>query len=223
MMIWDWNLSKPSESIKKHSGTWDKGIDYKQTYKMFKEDLQKLKNKELLYEDDYKRIAYLITFLFQLRNGCRIWEAIAGMINIAINIDNLNWNERITVKVRTQKRKDWEFRELIIPKCIKKEDIEMVRDVFLDIKKEIDEKLTMDEKLKAKKKIVKRFGAWLYKNYGINTHSLRYAYVTYLGEHGIPAQVLAKITKHKNINYIETYTQSRLAKEILKNIGDLDD
>ena len=135
MMIWDWNLSKPSESIKKHSGTWDKGIDYKQTYKMFKEDLQKLKNKELLYEDDYKRIAYLITFLFQLRNGCRIWEAIAGMINIAINIDNLNWNERITVKVRTQKRKDWEFRELIIPKCIKKEDIEMVRDVFLDIKK----------------------------------------------------------------------------------------
>jgi len=34
---------------------------------------------------------------------------------------------------------------------------------------------------------------------------------------------LAKITKHKNINYIETYTQSRLAKEILENFGDLDD
>ncbi|ACV25257.1 tyrosine-type recombinase/integrase [Methanocaldococcus fervens] len=223
MNLWDWNLLTINETKKTPKGSWDMGIDYEQTYKMFREELQKIKSKKILYKDDYKKIAYLITYLLQLRNGCRIWEAISGMINIAINLDNFDWNERIIVRVRTQKRKDLEFREIILPKFITKEDIELVKSIFINIKKEIDEKSTLEEKLAVKKKIVKRFGAWLYKNYKINTHSLRYAYITYLGKRGIPAQVLAKITKHKNQNYITYYTQNVLAKEILTNYGDLDD
>jgi hypothetical protein len=222
--LWDWNLQTSNiEDKPKMKGTWDKQIDYETTYKKLKSELKKLRNKEILYKNDLKKYAYLIIFLTQLRNGCRIWEAIVALIIITLNLDSIDWNKRVVIKVRTQKRKDFELREVVLPKCITREDIEKVRQAYLDIKKEVDEQLTLEEKLAVKKKIVKRLGEWLRKNYGINSHSFRYAYITYLGKVGIPSQVLAKITKHKNINYLETYTQSKLAREILENFGDVDD
>ncbi|MCQ6254551.1 tyrosine-type recombinase/integrase [Methanocaldococcus sp.] len=225
MKTWDWfltnnNYQKPKI---KQKGTWDKGIDYEITYKTFQNDLKKLKNKKILYKKDLKKYAYLIVFLTQLRNGCRIWEAIVSIINFCLNHNTIDWANP-TVLIRTQKRSDGTTREIILPKCIKKEDIEKVRPIFLDIVKEFENAKTIEEKQKIREKIVKRLNAWLYKNYNkLNSHSLRYAYITYLSKKGIPAQILAKITKHKNINYIEHYTQSKLAKEILKNIGDVDD
>jgi len=225
MNIWDWYITEENIQNKtiKHRKTWDKGIDYEKIYKMFKNDLEKLKNKEILYKNDLKKYAYLIIFLTQLRNGCRIWEAIAAIINFCLNINNIDW-ESPTVIVRTQKRKDGTTREIILPKCINKEDIEKVKNIFLDIVKEFENAKTIEERRKIKEKIVKRLDAWLYKNYNkLNSHSLRYAYITYLGRMGTPAQILAKITKHKNINYIEHYTQSQIAREILRNVGDLDD
>ena len=224
MKTWDWYTTEKTQEKQKikTKGTWDKGLNYEVTYKMLKKDLKKLQQKPFLYKKDKKKYAYLLVFLLQLRNGCRIWEAITGMINLCINLENINWNERVIIKVRTQKRKDRELRELILPKCVNKADIETVKEEFIKIMNEVMNAETIEEKGKIRLKVVNRLGTWLSKNYGINSHSFRYAYITYLGEKGIPSQVLAKITKHQNINYIEKYTQSKLGSEILKNLGDVE-
>ena len=223
MKTWDWyTTEQKTKKQQKTKGTWDKGLDYETTYKMLKEKLNELRRKPFLYKKEKKKYAYLLVFLLQLRNGCRIWEAITGIINICINLEDINWNERVIIKVRTQKRKDGELRELILPKCVNKNDIEIVKDEFIGIMNEVMNAETIDEKKKIRLKIVNRLGTWLSKNYGINSHSFRYAYITYLGEKGIPSQVLAKITKHQNINYLERYTQSKLGREILKDLGDIE-
>ncbi|MDK2946620.1 tyrosine-type recombinase/integrase [Methanothermococcus thermolithotrophicus] len=223
MKTWDWTHNTTNQTnTQKTTGTWDKGLNYETTYKMLKSELDELRRKPFLYKKQKKKYAYLLTFLLQLRNGCRIWEAITGMITLCINLDEINWNDRVIVKVRTQKRKDGELRDLILPKCVNKNDIELVKEEFIKIMEEVSSSETIEEKKKTRLKIVNRLGTWLSKNYGINSHSFRYAYITYLGEQGIPSQVLAKITKHQNINYIEKYTQSKLGSEILKNLGNVE-
>lgn len=50
---------------------------------------------------------------------------------------------------------------------------------------------------------------------GINTHSLRYAFVGYLGSQGVAPQVIAKITGHKSLDMILRYTSQKAADELL--------
>jgi len=54
---------------------------------------------------------------------------------------------------------------------------------------------------------------------GINRHSLRYAFITYLLRKGISPSLIAKITRHKNLNYILTYTQQKTADKILEKLS----
>ena len=57
------------------------------------------------------------------------------------------------------------------------------------------------------------------RDLGINTHSLRYAFITYLGvKHHLPPQIIAKLTKHSKPDLIEYYTQELIAQEIHKKI-----
>lgn len=57
------------------------------------------------------------------------------------------------------------------------------------------------------------------RDLGVNTHSLRYAFITYLGvKHHLPAQVIAKLTKHSKPDLIEYYTQELIAQQIHKKI-----
>ncbi|RLF23437.1 MAG: hypothetical protein DRN15_06345 [Thermoprotei archaeon] len=57
------------------------------------------------------------------------------------------------------------------------------------------------------------------KELGINRHSLRYAFITYLLRKGISPSLIAKITRHKNLNYILTYTQQKTADKILEKLS----
>ena len=52
---------------------------------------------------------------------------------------------------------------------------------------------------------------------GLNTHTLRYAFITRLLKDGHSPAVIAKITGHKRIDQLITYVQAREAEEILKN------
>ena len=53
------------------------------------------------------------------------------------------------------------------------------------------------------------------RDLGVNTHSLRYAFITHMGiKHHLPPQFIAKITKHSKPDLIEYYTQELVAKEI---------
>lgn len=62
--------------------------------------------------------------------------------------------------------------------------------------------------------------AFASRTLGFNTHSLRYAKITSLTNQNKPAQMIAKITHHRNMNFIVDYTQQKAAdEELRKSIG----
>jgi integrase len=54
--------------------------------------------------------------------------------------------------------------------------------------------------------------------FGFNTHSLRYAFITKLVKQGIPPSIIAKITGHKKLDRLITYTESKIAEELLRKL-----
>ena len=59
---------------------------------------------------------------------------------------------------------------------------------------------------------------WYKRNLDFNTHALRYAFITYLAKQGYSAQLIAKMTGHKKVDYILHYTEKVEAEEILQKI-----
>ena len=76
-------------------------------------------------------------------------------------------------------------------------------------------KKTLIERPKEFLKYVKRLKMECLRLLGVNTHTLRYAYITYLIRKGYNPSLIAKITHHSNLNYILTYTQRKQAEMIL--------
>ncbi|UXM84284.1 site-specific integrase [Methanococcus aeolicus] len=190
---------------KKKKGTWDRSLDFDKTYNLFVEEIERIKETGLKYKKDIKSIAYLIIALFQLRNGCRIGEAIEGMIWVCKNKDKINWNKPIEVSVKVEKtKKSIAYRDMYFPSMVKKEDIELIRSVILD--------------LENAKKPRMRIYQWLRNHYGINTHSLRYAFITKFAEMNTSPQLIAKMTGHVNLNHLITYTQEKTANKMLRDL-----
>ena len=159
---------KVNKVNKKNNKTWDKGLDFDNIYRLFERDIEKIReklNNGIIYKKDIKSLAYLTIALFQLRNGCRIGEAIEGMILICKNNNNLNWNKPIEVRVKVEKtKKTVSYRDMVLPSIITKHDVELIQDAVLD--------------LENAKRPRMRIYTWLKNHYGINTHSLRYAFIT---------------------------------------------
>ncbi len=186
-------------------GTWDKELDFDKTYNLFINDINKIRTNPRKYKKDIKGLTYLIIALFQLRNGCRISEAIEGIILICKNKDNINWTKPIEVSVKIEKtKKTTIYRELYFPSNITKEDIELITSCVLD--------------LENSKKPRMRIYQWLKNHYGINTHSLRYAFITKFAEMNASPQLIAKITGHVNLNHLITYTQEKSANKMLREL-----
>ena len=171
--------------------TWDKGLDYKQTYKLL---LKKM-------NDHYMRGAmnsycYALVLLIQLRNGSRVSEALKAAKLF------MNTLKRKT-KVKVKKRKDNYERLMVLPKEIQFRKLLICRDVLFWPEKEV----------------LNRIKVYAKKVLGLNTHSLRYAYITYLLKQGINPSIIAKLTGHKRLDYILTYTQKKTAEEVLETMG----
>jgi len=66
--------------------------------------------------------------------------------------------------------------------------------------------------------VKERVRNWFRTNFKLNTHSLRYAFITHALKRGINPSIIAKITKHSRLDYILTYTQTKAAEEVLKNM-----
>lgn len=177
---------------------WDQGLDYEKTYKLLLKDLEEAKKK--VGPRALKRRLYLTILLTQLRNGSRIGEAIDFIYNITKDF-------RREALVRVEKRKDNHERLMVLPKEITKNDI-------LVIKGHLDEEL----KAHGKRGLVTKISTWVKNTYGFNTHSLRYAFVSYLAKKGYPPQLIAKITGHRRLDYILHYTQEKVAKKILREL-----
>ena len=184
-------------------GTWDMGLEYQDTYNTLYKEFKQIKNKKPLKKYDKIRYTYLIIYLTQLRNGLRIGEAIETILKIKNKFQRKLW-------VRVEKRKDEEERLVIIPEEINEVDI-------LTVKRILD-KLEKDYK-EDRKKVVSRLSTYAKTAFKFNTHSLRYSFISYMGKENLPAQIIAKITRHANINHITRYTQEKLAEEALLNIA----
>ncbi|MGC9132637.1 MAG: tyrosine-type recombinase/integrase [Candidatus Micrarchaeia archaeon] len=140
--------------------------------------------------------AYSLILLLQLRNGARISEAVRAF---KVWLSNPSKKE---VEIRVSKKKKEESRLMEIPKEFLKfniKDFEWVKDV-------------------EEKDLIDRVKTFAFRN-KINTHSLRYSFVTYLLKKGINPSIVAKITHHSNLNYILTYTQQKEAEKALREVN----
>jgi len=96
------------------------------------------------------------------------------------------------VQVRTRKKKKQDFRLIVVPKTIEPINVK----VHLNSVKRVSSKML-----------------------GVNTHSLRYAYITFLGtRHKLPYQLISKITHHSKPELVEHYTMQLVAEEIQRKL-----
>ena len=178
---------------------WDKGLDYEATYQRIVHHMRKAyaraKATALPGRKRVPAFCYDAILLVQLKNAARISEAVRA------------FREYLTMRkseleVQVSKKRKKEFRLMVIPP----EVLELDCSLCLDLLDRSEALVTDVAKHYAKKK------------YGFNTHSLRYSRITYLLRRGVDSAVIAKITHHSNVNFIRTYTQQKLADEILRSI-----
>ncbi|MEM0192263.1 MAG: tyrosine-type recombinase/integrase [Candidatus Korarchaeum sp.] len=177
--------------VPRNKGTWDRGIDYDLLRKRLLRLYRELREKAEWSKKYRKRLALCMVLLIQLRNGCRVSEAVEGLQRMTKS------GERKAM-IRVRKAKEERLRELVLPKSISDSDLKLVNQEV--------EGLTVEQ--------VKSFARY---NLGLNTHTLRYAFITHLAiEKGVQPNVIAKITGHKNLDHLITYTQKVKAEEILE-------
>jgi len=136
--------------------------------------------------------AYVAILLIQLVNGSRIGEAIRAF---------KTFTETGQREFQLQAEKHGNTRFFVIPDVIRN------RLAYKSI-------LTIsDENLEA------RIRMFALKYLKTNTHSLRYALVSYLAKNGTDPVIIAKITGHKDTKYITRYTQIKDALEIQRKLA----
>jgi len=132
--------------------------------------------------------------LIQLRNGLRVSESVRAFKEFLKT-------KKFELQTKLSKKKREELRLVIIP-----------REVLDRINECVDLVEISD------KKLVDRVKSYCRYKYKFNTHSLRYAFITYLLRHGVNPSLIAKITKHSRLDFILQYTQEREAEKILRMI-----
>ncbi|MGB9881065.1 MAG: tyrosine-type recombinase/integrase [Anaerolineae bacterium] len=157
-------------------GTWDKGLELEKVLGLLREKLKTSEGAE------YSYLAVLIT---QARNGCRVGEALAGVLAFAES----GAREQ---RVRIEKRKDGAERLVIIPAEVERERLDKQSLRLASVK------------MYAKRKL------------GINTHSLRYAWITAQAKDNVNPAIIASITGHKNLNMLMHYIQKKQGEECLR-------
>jgi integrase len=160
------------------------------------------------YEEVYSRIlrhlakskpplnCYDAILLLQLRNGLRVSEAVRVFKEFLVK-------RTLEVEVRVSKKRRPETRLAVVPRELLDAKLGGCRDL-----------LTIDEE-----KLIMRVKKYSRRRYGFNTHSLRYAFITFLLRQGVSPSIIAKITKHSRLDYVLTYTQERVAEEVLRKLG----
>ncbi len=173
--------------------SWDMGLDYDRTYHQILGGLEELRGRRTITAR--RKLAYCCVLLTQLRNGSRVSEAVDAV---------LEWcstrKREVEVTVRKQ-RNSAEKRNMVIPKQLMEQD-------RLDV-------LALKDWLPQDPSRIEHFAR---RSFGWNTHSLRYAKVSQLGSLGYPAQVIARVTHHRKLDFILRYTQQKLADQVLRKV-----
>jgi len=175
---------------------WDKaserGLSYGNLLRLLEDKLETARSD--------KEYAYLAALYVQLRNGCRVSEAARAMLLFA-----RTGNRKLRIPV--SKRRDRAERLVLIPPNVEYKRVAWLAEEF--------KRRPLD---KAARQLAARVKVFSLQRLGINTHSLRYAFVTYLAEQGVAPQLIARITGHKRLDYIVHYTQRLAAEELLEKL-----
>ena len=169
--------------------SWDKGIAFEYAYAKIKKQFQKSKKPT--------HRVYNAILLIQVRNGCRISEAVDAFIEFVKT-------KKFEVLTRVAKKKNAEERLIVIPSELRNENFNDCIDIIAD-----------------RKKLLTRVKVFCLRKYGFNTHSLRYAFITYLLRNGIETPIVAKITKHSKLDMILKYTQEKTAEAVLRAFDEI--
>ena len=173
---------------------WDRGLEWeKERKKLLRLIRQEEENGGVR---SIKQVAYLVVLYIQLSNGMRISEAAEAAIKFA-------QTGKREVEVRVRKRKDGTLRKVIIPR-----EVARYRPQLRAVVAEVDED---------PHRLAERVRIWASRHLG-NTHAFRYAFIGYLAKKGVAAQIIAKITGHKKLDYVLHYTQKVRAEEILEEV-----
>ncbi len=172
--------------------TWDMGVGYEELKRRIILSINNIRNKEGLKATI--RLAYLIVYAIQLRNGSRISEAVEGFNKFLNNKYSVK-NGRKVVEVKVRKKKTEDMRLLIYPEFIPFVLLEKVKRYRVEVNE-------VRAKVYAKRIL------------GVNTHTLRYARITYLLEKGVNPSIVAKITHHSKLDFILNYTQEKVAEKV---------
>ncbi len=171
---------------------WDMGKDYGGLKRKILKEIERVRDKDNLKA--LTRLAYLITYAIQLRNGARVSEAVEGFNNF-LNNEYFTEKGRKKVKVRVRKKKALDTRELIYPEFLPYSLMDKLRKYRVEVR-------------------VDRAKAYSRRILGVNTHTLRYARITYLLNKGVNPSIVAKITHHSKLDFILNYTQEKLADKL---------
>jgi len=173
---------------------WDSGLDFQKTRLMLLQEIEKC----VKHVDDKvyrKRLLYLVVLYTQLCNGCRVSEACETVLKW------LSTRSR-EVRVKVRKRKDLYERLVIIPREISHLHAYLVEFTAVNVKD-----------------LTRRVKTFATRTLRINTHALRYAWITYASkELKLTPQEISKITGHKKLDYIAHYIQRERVEDILRRM-----
>jgi integrase len=184
-------MARPRKPRKKLGEKQPKSWDYGVDYEKVYKELARLAQAE---KDGYTK-CYATIALIALRNGSRIGEAIEAFKEFLAT-------SKTRIYVRVEKHRKEDYRLMVIPKEIVEEDFSMCKELLN----------------KKKEHIRANVNKYLHRRLGINAHSLRYAFITYMLRKGVSPSIVASITGHKNLNMILKYTEKKAAESILEEL-----
>lgn len=178
---------------------WDAKLDYEKTYKQLVKYIKQKREENT--QLGIRQLAYAIILLTQLRNGSRIGETIDA---IYLMCKNKTREAYVDVEKRHEHK---ETRLVVLPEEVTKSDILKIGGFIIS-----------EYESTPKKKLVTRLSNFARRQFGFNTHALRYARITYLARKGVAPQLIAKQTGHARMDYILYYTQRNKAEDLLRQI-----
>ncbi len=182
---------------------FDRGINYVDIKTKLIQDFNTIISD---YDDNFivnvDKLIYICISLIQLRNGCRISEAIKGFKLFLINPHET----QITIKI--SKRKDGKDRFIFLPSIISFDIITLINIIKPNIQEYANVNLS------------KATCMFLLRKYKTNTHSLRYAFIDHqLNVEKTQVEVVSIMVGHKYINQIMTYIRDSSANEKLNKFN----
>jgi len=167
---------------------WDSGLDFLETYRKILSHLHRARKPQD------------VVLLIQLRNGSRVGEAVEALRKFC------ETEGKTQVLVKIEKHRDpKDQRLMVLPEELRKGQGRVL----------LEQACAWLSGTEKPKEAVK---SYCRRTYGFNTHSLRYAFITYMLKRGVNPSLVAKITGHTTLESILHYTERKTAEDLLRDL-----